>query len=125
MTEPSTKDFKAVELRCKCAECDRQVPNECDPYALRMLQTLRTRVGVPLVLNSAYRCANHPDEAKKEKPGTHHKGVAFDIRVPYGRLRMRIIEEALKLGAKGFGFGKTFLHIDFRMQNEATSWDYN
>lgn len=124
MTEPSTKNFLAQELRCKCEFCKGEVPNECDPYALRMLQSLRSRVGA-LTLNSAYRCARHPDEIKKERPGMHNKGVAFDIRVPYGRKRMAIIEEALKLGARGFGFGRTFLHIDFRMASEATSWDYD
>jgi hypothetical protein len=64
-------------------------------------------------------------EARKERPGTHNEGIAFDIRVPYGRLRMKLVEEALKLGAKGFGFANSFLHIDFRLQNDATSWGYS
>lgn len=125
MTEPSTRSFKPIELRCKCDACKGEVPNQCDPYALRMLQKLRDAVGAPLILNSAYRCANHPVEARKERPGTHNEGIAFDIRVPYGRLRMKLVEEALKLGAKGFGFANSFLHIDFRLQNDATSWGYS
>lgn len=124
MTEPMTKNFSAKELRCKCNVCNREVPNECDLFALRMLQRIREEVG-PLTLNSAYRCPLHEDEARKDKPGTHNQGIAFDIRVPWGRKRMRIIELALKLGAKGFGFGNTFIHIDWRIQADPTSWNYS
>lgn len=124
MSEPETKNFKAVELRCQCELCGREVPNECDTFALRMLQKLRDKFG-PLVITSAYRCENHPIEANKSSPGQHNAGVAFDIAVGWGSKRMMIVEEALKLGAKGFGFANTFLHVDWRLQGEPTSWGYS
>ncbi|MBN38237.1 MAG: hypothetical protein CMI29_07185 [Opitutae bacterium] len=124
MVEPRTKNFKPSELRCKCDFCKGEVENECDPYALRMLQKIRDEVG-PLALTSAYRCARHPEEAEKEQPGQHFKGVAFDIYVPWGVKRMQIVELALKLGAKGFGFANSFLHIDWRVSSEPVSWTYH
>lgn len=121
MTEPSTKNFPTKELRCQCHNCEGEVPNECDMFALHMLQKIRDRVGA-LPLNSAYRCPKHPEEAVKAKPGHHSKGCAFDIRVPWGEKRMRIVAEALKLGAKGFGFYEWGVHVDWRLRSEPTSW---
>jgi uncharacterized protein YcbK (DUF882 family) len=89
-----------------------------------MLQRIRDEIG-PLGLSSAYRCSKHPEEAKKASPGQHFKGVAFDIRVPWGVKRMQIVELALKLGAKGFGFANSFLHIDWRVSSEPVSWTYH
>lgn len=122
MAEPQSDDFDAWELRCKCPICQQEVPNECDPKAVAALQAVRDEVGFPLILNSAYRCELHPMEARKAKPGTHHQGIAFDIRVPWGGQRIQILEAALKHGFKGFGFANGFLHIDYR--NEFASWDY-
>lgn len=124
MAEPKTKHFAASELRCTCDICKGEVPNECDPFALSMLQKIREEVGA-LGLSSAFRCAQHPDEARKAKPGQHFNGVAFDIRVGWGVKRMRIVALALKLGAKGFGFGNSFLHIDWRLSAEPVSWTYS
>lgn len=121
--EPSTENFPVEELRCKCAECKGERPNEVNADALRALQAVRTRYGKPMKLTSAYRCAKHPVEAVKAKPGTHHEGIAFDIAVPWGRDRMKLIKLALAEGFQGFGFANGFLHIDYRT-DPLTSWDY-
>jgi len=122
--EPSADNFPTDELRCKCTACEGLVPNECSAIALILLQQLRDAYGYPLYLTSAYRCALHPDEVAKEKgPGRHHEGIAFDIHIPWGRDRMKIISLALELGFRGFGFGNTFLHIDMRT-GPFTCWSY-
>lgn len=75
-------------------------------------------------LNSAYRCPKHPVEARKAKPGTHAQGVAFDVSIPWGAERMRLLQLAIEAGAEGFGFADTFLHIDFADRPHSTSWGY-
>jgi len=121
--EPYSKNFQPIELRCKCELCKGIEPHRVEQWALDALQRIRDDVGFPLTISSAFRCSAHPDENRKPHPGTHNRGIAFDIAVGYGRERMAIIESALARGARGFGFGKTFLHIDFR-ETPATSWDY-
>lgn len=121
--EPLSLNFSAKELRCRCPVCKSSVPNKIDPYALAALQRVREAVGAPLSLTSAYRCAEHPEERKKKVPGRHHSGLAFDIAVPWGQLRGRIIECALIEGFHGFGFANTFLHLDYR-SGPTTTWGY-
>lgn len=85
---------------------------------------LRDELGEPISLSSAYRCHLHPAESIKSVPGTHNRGVAFDITVPWGEKRMRIIDIAIRLGFKGFGFANSFIHIDTG-SDKFRSWNYN
>lgn len=124
-TEPSTTSFSPKELRCKCPSCQGLQPNKCSPDALSKLQLIRNDFGKAMVVTSAYRCEKHPEEAKKARPGQHTNGVAFDIQVPWGTDRMKLLKLALAHGATGFGFAKSFIHIDFRDTPVETSWGYN
>lgn len=111
--------FVTKELQCKCG-CG---VSGVDARALSMLNELRKRWGKPMVLTSAYRCANHPVEAKKAKPGMHNTGLAFDIRTT-PREQPKLIKLALEVGFKGFGFHKSFLHVDARDQDHISAWYY-
>lgn len=108
-----TKNFDPArdkKLTCSCG-CGR---NEVKQWALDKLQDIRDEYGKGMIVNSGYRCADHPAEARKDKPGQHHEGVAFDISCDNGYDRLRLVELARKHGAKGIGVAKTFVHIDFR-----------
>jgi len=62
--------FKAAELRCH--HCGREgVRREL----LDVLEALRAKAG-PIRVNSAYRCPQHPIEARKPQPGHHARGIA-------------------------------------------------
>ncbi len=122
--EPSSKNFSAEELRCKCQYCRLSVANAVEPRVLAQLQAVREELGEPMTITSAYRCPHHANEAKKLRPGTHARGVAFDVSVPWGAKRMRIVELAMKHGAKGFGFARTFIHLDWGSP-QFRSWDYS
>jgi len=124
MTEPSSKNFPAAELRCKCQFCKGDKPNNVDPDALLLLQTIRDTVGFPMHLSSAYRCADHPAESRKDTPGQHNKGVAFDVSISAGWKRMAIMQAAFDVGISGFGWANTFVHVDFR-ESRATCWSYS
>lgn len=123
MAEKTTANFKAYELRCKCPKCNRNVEHKLNDEALDALQRIRTKFGKPIALISAYRCANHPVEARKEKPGTHYRGTAFDLSVPYGRDRFQLLKLAIEEGFNGLGFGDDMLHIDYKRPHGST-WKY-
>lgn len=89
--------------------------------AMDKLQHLRTIVGKPLILNSAYRSPEH-NKAVGGEPNSYHmagrefqgEGVmAFDISVlnhdPYA-----LQSAAVNAGMRGFGHypGQNFLHVD-------------
>lgn len=111
--------FSDNELRCKCG-CGKLVH---EPKALAKLNALRQLAGRPLILTSAYRCENHPNEVSKSKPGTHNQGIAFDIKTTPAE-QVELIPLALSLGFKGFGLAKTFLHVDCREQDHVSAWHY-
>lgn len=117
-TPYSTKNFAAVEVSCSC--CGEHGIRK---GALNRLQHIRETLGRPLRINSAYRCSDHPAEAKKAKPGQHHLGVAFDIACSNGAGRMEIVKAALDVGATGIGIHSSFVHVDFRESTEVL-WLY-
>lgn len=110
----ATAHFKATEWRCKCSRCDKQKPHKMRPEVMERVEAIRIKAGRSLILNSAYRCAQHPEEAKKSKPGQHNAGTAVDIKVSDGVQRLEIIKLGIELGASGIGVANGFIHLDWR-----------
>lgn len=121
--EYESKNFKAKEFRCKCPKCNMQKPHQMKPEVIDALQRIRDKVG-PLVITSAYRCKDHPIEAKKSTPGQHNKGVAVDVKFSGSVQRFQILKEAFSEGASGIGWDKSFIHIDWRKGSPSVAWDY-
>ena len=105
----SSKNFSSNELKCSCCG-DEYV----EQWALDKLQAIRNSVNRPLIITSAYRCSQHPNEISKTKAGTHSQGIAFDIAVSNGAERYQLIAQGLLHGATGIGVDKNFIHLDFR-----------
>lgn len=118
-----TKNFSARELRCKCPICNRNQPHKMKIEVVDKIQAMRDSIGRPLVITSAYRCAKHPVEAKKAKPGQHNAGTAVDIAFESSNQRYEIIKAAIQQGATGIGWGNGFIHVDFR-DSTPVAWDY-
>lgn len=84
-----------------------------DPAAMDRLQALRTRLGKPLIINSAYRSEAHNRRVKGAKNSQHRLARAFDVRMdnhtPHSFERI-----ARECGFTGFGhYPKSgFMHID-------------
>lgn len=90
---------------------------------VHQLDELRERCGFPFVITSGYRSAMHPEEKKKSKPGTHSQGIAADIKVSDGYQRRVVVENAIKMGFRGIGVAKGFVHVDMR-DTTPVMWTY-
>tara|TARA_R110000737_G_scaffold53448_1_gene75017 strand:- start:83 stop:451 length:369 start_codon:yes stop_codon:yes gene_type:complete len=105
------KYFTADEL--KCSHCGKSGMNET---FMERIETLRHQLGFPFPVNSAYRCSEHPIEARKKAAGAHATGHAIDIGVS-GEQAYKLIEAAVKSGEFG-GIGinqkgsSRFIHLD-------------
>ena len=100
-----------------------------DPVMLDRLQHLRALYSQPVIINSGYRCPQHPLEASKPRVGGHAHGRAVDIRAtPREQRTLRPL--AVSAGFTGFGAAETYLHIDdiqpgeFPLIHRPASWDY-
>ena len=83
------------------------------PEALDKLQTLRERLGKPLIVRSAYRSPEHNRAVGGAKASKHMDGTAFDIAMS-NHDPMKFAEAARAVGFLGFGTypRSGFMHID-------------
>jgi len=91
-----------------------------DTEAMDMLQRLRTNLGKPLILTSAYRSPEHNRKVGGAKASKHMEGVAFDVRMD--NHDPHTFEAAARAaGFSGFGYypKSGFMHIDTA---EPRSW---
>lgn len=114
-------------MRCQCG-CDQDGMHS---EFMEKLTSLRADWGQPMVVTSAYRCPNHPIEAKKAKPGAHASGRAVDIAVQ-GEDAYKLLCAALGHGFTGIGVNQKgsarFIHLDDLTRDEGwprpTIWSY-
>jgi hypothetical protein len=84
-----------------------------DPDAMDKLQALRTRLGAPLMLNSAYRSPEHNRAVGGATGSQHLKARAFDVSM--ANHDPEAFEVAARaVGFTGFGFYRrnNFIHVD-------------
>jgi uncharacterized protein YuzE len=103
--------------------CHETGENEMNHDFLVALDRLREICGFPFVINSGYRSIKHSLEALKDKPGTHTKGIAADIKVTTGHNRFVLIDNAIHHGFSGIGIAKNYIHLDMRNSAEVM-WVY-
>lgn len=103
--------------------CSHTGNNEIEDKFIEMLDILRENCGFPFVITSGYRDPSHPEEVKKEQPGTHSRGIAADIYISDGAQRRSIIENAIDIGFGGIGVAKGFVHVDIR-DTTPVIWTY-
>ena len=112
-TAKNTKNFKVSEFTCHCG-CGA---NEIDQRVINMAQTIKDALGVPVHVNSGYRCEAHNKRVDGAKNSKHMKGLAADLSCSLGAVKM--FETVKKLKAEGklpdldycIRY-KTFIHID-------------
>lgn len=91
--------------------------------ALDMLQKLRTKIGRPLILNSAYRSPAYNKKIGGATNSMHMRGIAFDVRMDNHNPET-FERAAVELGFRGIGHypGSNFMHIDGRVSDRVVRW---
>jgi zinc D-Ala-D-Ala carboxypeptidase len=110
--------FTPEELAC---DCKRHCQGEYyhDETFLDALEALREIVG-PLRINSAHRCKGHNKAVGGATCSLHMRKIAADIALA-GHDRKALAVAARKVGFRGIGYGRTFLHVDLGMRR---AWTY-
>ena len=81
------------------------------------LDSLRRRLGKPLIVHSAYRDPAHNARVGGAPLSRHKAGDAFDIRAEGIRIpRKELLAAAVECGFTGLGLYRGFLHMDCRPQ---------
>ena len=102
-----------------------------DSHFMEMIEDLREELGFPFIVTSAYRCPQHPVEARKKLSGAHSTGQAIDLAVK-GEDAYRLLSGALRAGFTGIGVNQKgnsrFVHLDNIESSEARPrpwiWSY-
>lgn len=102
------RNFKPIEMRSKS---DNKLM--IDPESMDMLQRLRTLIGKPMVITSAYRSPAHNAKVGGVKDSMHLKARAWDVQME-GHDPAYFEKVARQVGFTGFGFYEKsgFIHID-------------
>ena len=126
-----TKNFNLSEFECKCGNCT--IPSSVlfnIKIVAENLQILRDYVGVPVRINSAYRCKEHNKAVGGSSRSQHILGKAADITIDgftadevYDTIQNLRRNPMLKgVIFQGLGRYNTFTHVDIR--DNYTTWDY-
>ena len=109
-----TKNFKVSEFACK--HCGT---NKIDQRVLNMAQEIRDYLGVPILINSGYRCEVHNKKVGGVKNSKHVQGKAADLACSLGGTKIfNAIQELKQQGKlKDLDYyilyqKKNFVHID-------------
>jgi len=94
-----------------------------DERAMDMLQALRTNLGKPMILNSAYRSPEHNRSVGGATRSKHMDGIAFDCRMDNHDPQV-YMAAAREVGFKGIGeyARRGFCHVDARKTKTPVKW---
>lgn len=114
-----TRNFDLEEFRCKDGTIDHE--DNLNILAVQ-LQYLRDYLGVPIIINSAYRSKEYNKKIGGAENSFHMKGMASDIRTKdHTPLQIHSVIELLisegKMIQGGLGLYNTFVHYDIRGTN--------
>lgn len=102
-------NFQIKEFACK----DGTNLIKIDDELVEKLQIIRTYYNKPVIINSAYRTDEHNREVGGSPNSQHLLGKACDIVVK-GIMPKTVGEFAKKIGFRGVGIYKDFVHVDTR-----------
>ncbi len=96
------------EFECPC--CGK---NLIDESVVTKIDLIRTELGVPLRINSGFRCAKHNKEVGGKSNSMHLLGYAIDVSILNltPQKKLEFLELALKY-FNGIGISKSFFHLD-------------
>lgn len=109
----NTKNFRFQEFACVC--CGKNLIN---PQVMDICQAIRDELGVPVRVNSGYRCVLRNNAVHGSKSSYHLKGLAADISCKLGSqaivdaIKKLIREEKIKISWCCHYITRDFVHID-------------
>lgn len=83
-----------------------------DPKLVEMLDSAREAAGVPIVITSGWRDAEHNTEVGGVKDSSHEKGLAVDVRAPNDAYGKQVCFGLGQAGFKRAGFYDRHCHVD-------------
>ena len=107
-----SEDFASTDFDCKCKHYCKST--EIDHVLVEYLQKIRDHFGVPVDINSAYRCKKYNATKNGATSSKHLYGMAADIKVK-GIKPIKVAQYAESIGIKGIGQYSKFVHIDTRL----------
>lgn len=114
-----TDNFNLREFECTHPEHSHV---QIDDKLVELLQKLRDRLNVPLIVNSAFRCEVRNNQVGGATRSQHLYGKAADIAMRTIPLSIEEVAEiADELGFDGIGLYNTFIHLDVR--GSKARWD--
>ena len=107
------KWFKEKEFACKC--CGQLPPlarENVKALVSEVLDPVREKLGMPIVVNSGYRCEKHNKDVGGVRNSQHLRGEAADVTcADLPRLKALIIENGKFDQLIDYG---TFLHVSYK-----------
>ena len=107
------KWFKEKEFACKC--CGQLPPlarENVKALVSEVLDPVRERLGIPIVVNSGYRCEKHNKDVGGVRNSQHLRGEAADVTCADNeRLKQLIIENGKFDQLITY---PTFLHVSYK-----------
>jgi len=119
--ENGIKHFKAEEFICK--HCGKL---KIDTDLILKLEDIRTQIGKPIFITSAYRCPEYNKQVGGVPDSAHTKGLAVDIACTNSRDRYEILDIVFKFDLfNRIGIGKSFIHLDIDKEKpQNVVWHY-
>ena len=118
----TSKYFKPEEFEQCSPSCSIE---DMDQDFLNLLDDLREKAGIPLVLSCAYRSKEHDKSKGRSGNSAHTQGLAVDIRCASGPNRMKILQAAIALRIRRIGIDGSFIHVDAsKTLPQDTIWTY-
>lgn len=114
-----TENFNLQEFECTHPD-HRHV--KIDENLVHKLQKLRDMLGVPLRINSAYRCIERNKQVGGATNSQHMYGKAVDVSLHNVDKSIDEVKEiAEDIGFDGIGLYRSFIHLDVR--GKPARWD--
>ena len=109
-----SEHFDSSEFACKCGCGGLEEGAGIDRRLVDVLENMRQFLGVPLEINSGYRCPAHNLSVGGVWNSQHTKGTAADVALPEGMDAEYLAVVAEKFGADGIGVYDWGVHVDVR-----------
>ena len=100
--------------------------NGCQQRLVDALEAFREKVGRPVIVNSAYRCAAHNAAVGGTPHSEHMQGLAADIRVDGMTAAEMEAAARMILAIRGIGRAdhQNYVHVDVRNTLTLARWCY-